>query len=152
MAAVLAQAKILSSCAPFGVAYAAACCSFGSGFCAVIGTFVGYLLGYPGAEGVKYAGASLIVMTAATVFSGVGLLERRWFLPVAAGASVGVTGFLFLTGANFSAQAVAQFLLEMALCGCIFVAVYGLSLWLFGMNRYERELVARPLSRLLRRG
>lgn len=42
--------------------------------------------------------------------------------------------------------------LEMALCGCIFVAVYGLSLWLFGMNRYERELVARPLSRLLRRG
>ncbi len=136
MAAVLAQAKILSSCAPFGVAYAAACCSFGSGFCAVIGTFVGYLLGYPGAEGVKYAGASLIVMTAATVFSGVGLLERRWFLPVAAGASVGVTGFLFLTGANFSAQAVAQFLLEMALCGG---AAY------FYLAAYSRRIVAQNL-------
>lgn len=32
--------------------------------------------------------------------------------------------------------------------GCAFVAVYAISVWLFGMNRYERELVAGPLRRL----
>ena len=35
--------------------------------------------------------------------------------------------------------------------GCAFVAVYGLSVWLFGLNRYERGLVTGPLRRLTRR-
>ncbi len=39
--------------------------------------------------------------------------------------------------------------------GCIFVAVYAVSMWLFGMNRFERSLVAEPMrkvaGRLLRR-
>ena len=35
--------------------------------------------------------------------------------------------------------------------GCAFVAVYALSLWLFGLNRYERGLVTEPLRRLTRR-
>ena len=35
--------------------------------------------------------------------------------------------------------------------GCAFVAVYGVSLWLFGLNRYERGLVTGPLRRLTRR-
>ena len=35
--------------------------------------------------------------------------------------------------------------------GRAFVAVYALSVWLFGMNRYERELVTGPLRRLTRR-
>ena len=35
--------------------------------------------------------------------------------------------------------------------GCAFVAVYGLSVWLFGLNRYERGLITGPLRRLTRR-
>ena len=35
--------------------------------------------------------------------------------------------------------------------GCLFVAVYAVSVWLFGMNRYERGLVTEPLRRLLGR-
>ena len=35
--------------------------------------------------------------------------------------------------------------------GLAFVAVYGISVWLFGMNRYERGLVTGPLRRLTRR-
>ena len=35
--------------------------------------------------------------------------------------------------------------------GLLFVAVYGASMWLFGMNRYERGLAAEPLRRLLHR-
>ena len=39
----------------------------------------------------------------------------------------------------------------LVLPGCLIVAVYSGSLWLFGMNRYERGLVSAPLRRLLRR-
>ncbi len=39
----------------------------------------------------------------------------------------------------------------MILPGCCIVAVYGLSVWLFGLNRYERELVLGPLHRIFRR-
>ena len=117
MAALLSCARIVSNCSPFGVAYAAACCSFGSGFGAVLGTFCGYLLSRPGAEGVRYAGAALIVMTAATVFSGTGIVERKWFLPLAASVAVAVTGFLFLTGANFTYEAVLYYVLEIAVAG-----------------------------------
>ena len=35
--------------------------------------------------------------------------------------------------------------------GCAFVAIYALSLWLFGLNRYERGLITGPLRRLTRR-
>ena len=35
--------------------------------------------------------------------------------------------------------------------GCAFVAVYGVSVWLFGLNRYERGLITGPLRRLTRR-
>lgn len=35
--------------------------------------------------------------------------------------------------------------------GCAFVAVYAISVWLFGLNRYERNLITGPLRRLARR-
>ena len=35
--------------------------------------------------------------------------------------------------------------------GLLFVAVYAASMWLFGMNRYERGLIAAPLRRILHR-
>ena len=35
--------------------------------------------------------------------------------------------------------------------GCAFVAVYAISVWLFGLNRYERSLITGPLRRLTRR-
>lgn len=34
---------------------------------------------------------------------------------------------------------------------CVFVAIYGGSMWLFGMDRYERELFAGPVRKILRR-
>ena len=35
--------------------------------------------------------------------------------------------------------------------GCVFVAVYAVFLWLFGLNRFERELITGPLDKVLRR-
>lgn len=36
------------------------------------------------------------------------------------------------------------------LCGiCIYVVVYVISMWLFGMNKYEKDLLVQPLSKIL---
>lgn len=136
MAALLSTATVLSNCSPFGIAYAAACCSFGNGFSAVLGTFCGYLLAHPGAEGVKYAGAALIVMTAATVFSGTGMVESKWFLPLSASLATCMTGFLFVTGANFTVDAVLYFSAELVLA---FAMTY------FYMAAYSKRIYAQTL-------
>ena len=39
----------------------------------------------------------------------------------------------------------------MILPGCCIVAVYAISVWLFGLNRYERDLVKVPLRRIFGR-
>ena len=136
MAAVLSTATVLKNCSPFGIAYAAACCSFGNGFSAVLGTFCGYLLAHPGAEGVRYAGAALIVMTAATVFSGTGMVESKWFLPMSAAVADCATGFLFVTGANFSLEAVLYFAAELAMA---FAMTY------FYMAAYSKRIYAQTI-------
>ena len=35
--------------------------------------------------------------------------------------------------------------------GCVFVAVYAVFLWLFGLNRFERDLIAVPAQKILHR-
>ena len=35
--------------------------------------------------------------------------------------------------------------------GCVFVAVYAVFLWLFGLNRFERDLITVPAQKILRR-
>jgi O-antigen/teichoic acid export membrane protein len=41
--------------------------------------------------------------------------------------------------------------LGVVLWGAAFVAVYAFFLWFFGMNRYERDLIAGPVRKILRR-
>ncbi len=136
LAAVLSSATVLDRCSPFGVAYAAACCSFGSGFGAVLGTFGGYLLTHTGAEGVRYAGSALIVMTAATVFGNIGLLERRWFLPLVSACAVGVTGAVFLTVEELTAVRVMYYIAELVLAaGATYFYIAG----------YSRRIYAQTL-------
>ena len=40
---------------------------------------------------------------------------------------------------------------QIALVLCVFVAVYGGSMWLFGLDKYERELFSSPVQKILRR-
>lgn len=37
------------------------------------------------------------------------------------------------------------------LWGCVFVAVYAFFLWFFGLNKFERDLIAVPVEKILRR-
>ena len=40
---------------------------------------------------------------------------------------------------------------DLILPGCAFVTVYAVSMWLFGLNRYERDLILSPIRRILHR-
>ena len=40
---------------------------------------------------------------------------------------------------------------QIALILCVFVALYGASMWLFGLDRFERDLFGGPMKKLLRR-
>lgn len=114
-AGILSCAEITGVGAPFGVAFAAAACRTGYGFGAVLGTFAGYLLSHPGAEGVEYAGAALIVLAASTVFSGTGITAGRWFYPAGAAAAVMATGCIFVFADGIEWQATVLFLCEIVL-------------------------------------
>ena len=39
--------------------------------------------------------------------------------------------------------------IEIGLILVVFVAVYGVSMWLFGMDRYERQLITTPLQKII---
>ncbi len=40
---------------------------------------------------------------------------------------------------------------QIALILCVFVAIYGGSMWLFGMDRYERDLFSSPVKKIIHR-
>lgn len=56
--------------------------------------------------------------------------------------SVGIIMVLFVDLYN---------LLFFLLCGVIYVTLFVVSLWLIGMNQYEKELIANPIRNLLKR-
>ena len=117
LAGIVSCVEIAGVGAPFGTAFAAAACRTGYGFAAVLGTFLGYLLSHPGAVGVQYAGASLIVLTAATVFSGVKYAKKTWFLPLCAAAATAVTGVLLVVTTQPDWQTILFFLCRIVLAG-----------------------------------
>ena len=41
--------------------------------------------------------------------------------------------------------------LMLGACIAVYAVVYGASMWLIGMNRYEKDLIMRPLGKILRR-
>lgn len=116
-AALLSCAHITGVGAPFGVAFAAAACRTGYGFGAVLGTFVGYLLSMHGAEGVPYAGAALMTLAAATIFSGTQIPSARWFFPAMSAASVAATGAIFVFADGVKWETALLFACRIVLAG-----------------------------------
>ena len=107
---------------------------------------------------IRWQGLGAAVGTAIATFVGNGLL-MNWYY----GRHIGlnIRGFwrhishLFPASIIPTAAAVLLAIyvhpvtyFDLILPGCAIVAVYGLSMWLFGMNRSERELIARPVRRI----
>jgi O-antigen/teichoic acid export membrane protein len=108
-----------------------------------------------------YGGVGAAAGTAASLLIGNGLimnwyyhnkvgLDMRYFwkeiskfakallLPIA----VGIVMYLFI-----DLYRIIAFLL----CGIIYVTVFFISMWLFGMNQYEKDLIRRPVIRIVKR-
>ena len=108
-----------------------------------------------------YGGVGAAAGTAASLLIGNGLimnwyyhnkvgLDMRYFwkeiskfakallLPMA----VGIVMYLFI-----DLYRIIAFLL----CGSIYLTVFFISMWLFGMNQYEKDLIRRPVSRIMKR-
>lgn len=116
-AALLSCAHITGVGAPFGVAFAAAACRTGYGFGAVLGTFAGYLLSMQGAEGIPYAGAALMILAAATIFSGTRIPSAQWFFPAMSAGSIAATGAIFVFADGVEWKNVLLFACRIVLAG-----------------------------------
>ena len=81
LCALLMQANVFDSYAPFGLAMASAMMAHGAGLSAVGGVVCGAMLIDDGLLGGVYAAATLIVLCVMSVCTGLRVVQRPWFAP-----------------------------------------------------------------------
>ena len=115
LAAVLAGAVVLGSCAPFGVALVAAA---GSGLCgaaALPGACLGYLSMLGFAQGLCYVAASILTFAVCFAFYDIKFFTRGWVMPVLAGAITAFSRAIVLAQSGWGATDVTRYTLEVVL-------------------------------------
>ena len=131
LCALLMQANVFDSYAPFGLAMASAMMAHGAGLSAVGGVVCGAMLIDDGLLGGVYVAATLIVLCVMSVCTGLRVVQRPWFAPAVAAAAGAACTFIFLpAGDELRAPAVMTFL-----------AVQGLT---FGVCRIYGAALAPP--------
>ena len=128
LCALLMQANVFDSYAPFGLAMASAMMAHGAGLSAVGGVVCGAMLIDDGLLGGVYVAATLIVLCVMSVCTGLRVVQRPWFAPAVAAAAGAACTFIFLpAGDELRAPAVMTFL---AVQGLTFGAcrIYGAAL------------------------
>ena len=128
LCALLMQANVFDSYAPFGLAMASAMMAHGAGLSAVGGVVCGAMLIDDGLLGGVYVAATLIVLCVMSVCTGLRVVQRPWFAPAVAAAAGAACTFIFLpSGDELRAPAVLTFL---AVQGLTFGAcrIYGAAL------------------------
>ena len=88
LCALLMQANVFDSYAPFGLAMASAMMAHGAGLSAVGGVVCGAMLIDDGLLGGVYVAATLIVLCVMSVCTGLRVVQRPWFAPAVAAAPV----------------------------------------------------------------
>ena len=96
LCALLMQANVFDSYAPFGLAMASAMMAHGAGLSAVGGVVCGAMLIDDGLLGGVYVAATLIVLCVMSVCTGLRVVQRPWFAPAVAAAAGAACTFIFL--------------------------------------------------------
>ena len=117
LGALLAGAEIFGGYAPFGLGMVGASGSGLDGLCALLGACFGYLTMEGFVEGLRYVAASVLVFSVAFAFFDVGAYRKSWFMPLAAAAIDGVTGFIYLSDQGWTQETLIFFGTELLLCG-----------------------------------
>ena len=42
-------------------------------------------------------------------------------------------------------------ILTFLICGIIYVIMFSISMWFLGMNQYEKDLIGKPVARIIRK-
>ena len=122
LAAVLSNATVFGTYAPFGVALVGAAGSGVCGAAALAGAFLGYttLLGF--STGLRYSAAAILTFAFHFAFYDVKLLRHPWAMPVVACIFNGCTGFIYLSQGGWRTVDVIYFFTELAItaacCWC----------------------------------
>lgn len=147
LGALLAGADIFGGYAPFGLGLVAASGSGLGGFCALAGACFGYLTMQGFSAGLRYAAACILTFSIAFAFFDVRPYRRAWFMPLAAAAMDGLTGFVYLSDRGWTPEGVVYFLTELLLCGAsAYFYRVALSPWTEGR---EEDLTPRQWMSLL---
>ena len=148
LGALLAGAEIFGGYAPFGLGLVGASGSGLDGFCALLGACFGYLTMEGFVEGLRYAAACVLVFSVAFAFFDVGAYRKSWFMPLAAAAIDGVTGFIYLSDQGWTPESLIFFGTELLLCGAS-VYFYRIAFTPWTEKREEEGLTARQTISLL---
>ncbi len=143
LTAVLSCATIFGEFAPFGAAMVAASGSGLGALASLFGALFGYLSFFGFVDGLRYVAASILIFSVSFAFFDIKLYRAPWFMPLAAAALSGSTGFVYLSQLGWSASSVIFFTTELLLTGA---AVYfyrlAFSFWQ-GNDASEAELARR---------
>ena len=148
LGALLAGAEIFGGYAPFGLGLVGASGSGLDGFCALLGACFGYLTMEGFVEGLRYAAACALTFSVAFAFFDIRTYRKSWFMPLAAAAIDGVTGFIYLSDQGWTPESLIFFGTEVLLCGAS-VYFYRIAFTPWTEKREEEGLTARQTISLL---
>ena len=148
LGALLAGAEIFGGYAPFALGLVGASGSGLDGFCALLGACFGYLTMQGFAEGLRYTAACILAFSVAFAFFDVKAYKKTWFMPVAAAAMDGITGFVYLSDQGWTKENLVFFGTELLLCGAS-VYFYRIAFTPWTEKREEEGLTPRQTVSLL---
>ena len=148
LGALLAGAEIFDGYTPFGLGLVGASGSGLDGFCALLGACFGYLTMQGFAEGLRYTAACILVFSVAFAFFDVKAYQKSWFMPLAAAAMDGITGFIYLSDQGWTQESLVFFATEVLLCGAS-AYFYRIAFTPWTEKREEEGLTPRQTVSLL---
>ena len=148
LGALLAGAEIFGGYAPFALGLVGASGSGLDGFCALLGACFGYLTMQGFAEGLRYTAACILAFSVAFAFFDVKAYKKTWFMPLAAAAMDGITGFVYLSDQGWTRENLVFFGTELLLCGAS-VYFYRIAFTPWTEKREEEGLTPRQTVSLL---
>lgn len=113
---VLASARVMGVCGPFGIGIVAASRGMGAVAC-LVGAALGYLLTGGLDWGIRYVATCMLVFTAGFVMRELKIYKTMWFMPMITAALTAVTSFLNSFSPGSEIPAVILMLTEVILAG-----------------------------------
>lgn len=113
---VMASARVMGACGPFGIGMVAAGTGPGGVFC-LVGASLGYIITGGFDWGIRYVASCMLVFTAGFVLKDFKITRTMWFMPMVAATLTVVTSFLNSFEAGSEIPAVVLMLTEVVLAG-----------------------------------